>query len=173
MSDYTDTQSAWLSGDDIATMRGLPRLVSQTPVGKTVDIEVLRKGQKIAMKITIGRLQEDEDNKKPETAPAQPGDGKSLLGMSLSPLTDDLRKKFQIDGKVKGVVVTAVEPNSKAGQKGIKAGDVIVEAAQETVSAVEDVGKAIDKVRKAGRKAVLLRVEDAKGDMRFVAVSIE
>jgi len=159
-------------GRDIATMRGLPRLVSQTPVGKTVDIEVLRKGQKIAMKITIGRLQEDDD-KKSDSAPAKPGEGKSILGMTLSPLTDEVRKKFQIDGKVKGVVVTQVEPNSKAGQKGIKAGDVIVEAAQETVSAVEDIGKAIEKVRKAGRKAVLFRVEDAKGDMRFVAVSID
>jgi serine protease Do len=50
---------------------------------------------------------------------------------------------------------------------------VIVEAAQEAVSSVDDVVKSIDKVRKAGRKAVLLRVEDSKGDLRFVAVPIE
>ena len=26
-------------------MRGLPRLVAQTPIGKEVDVEILRKGQ--------------------------------------------------------------------------------------------------------------------------------
>ena len=33
-------------GKDVTTMRGLPRLVAQTPIGKDVDVEVLRKGQK-------------------------------------------------------------------------------------------------------------------------------
>ncbi|MFM9942542.1 MAG: Do family serine endopeptidase [Hyphomicrobiaceae bacterium] len=163
-------------GKDVATMRGLPRIVSQTQIGRSVDIEVLRKGQKIAMKVVVGRLQEDEDDKKKTAAadPGKPGDSKAaVLGMTLAPLTDELRKKNQIDAKVKGVLVTAVEANSKAAQKSIKAGDVIVEAAQEAVTSVEDINKAIDKVRKSGRKAVLLRVEDAKGDMRFVAVSIE
>ena len=32
--------------------------------------------------------------------------------------------------------------------------------------------KSVDKVKKAGRKAVLLRLEDGKGDMRFVAVPL-
>jgi serine protease Do len=158
---------------DVATMRGLPRAVSQTPVGKTVEIEVLRKGQKLVMKIVVGRLQEDGDGDKKPTQKAPPGDGRTVLGMSLSPLTDELRKKSQIDAKVKGVLVTAVEPGSKAAQKSIKAGDVIAEAAQEPVATVEDINKAIDKVRKAGRKAVLFRIEDAKGEMRFVAVPIE
>ena len=33
-------------GKDVTTMRGLPRLVAQTPIGKDVDVEVLRKGQR-------------------------------------------------------------------------------------------------------------------------------
>ena len=72
----------------------------------------------------------------------------------------------------KGVVVTEAAPTSPAGRKGIKAGDVIVEAAQEPVEAVADVAKGIAKVRKEGRRAVLLRVEDRKGQMRFVAVPV-
>ena len=88
-------------------------------------------------------------------------------------LTDDLRKTYGLDQKVKGVVVTSVEPQSQAAQKGIKVGDVIVEASQDAVASAEDVAKSIEKVRKAGRKAILLRVESAKGDMRFVAVPIE
>ena len=33
-------------GKDVTTMRGLPRLVAQTPIGKDVDVELLRKGQR-------------------------------------------------------------------------------------------------------------------------------
>ena len=35
-----------------------------------------------------------------------------------------------------------------------------------------DVGASIDKVKKAGRRAILLRLEDGKGDLRFVAVPL-
>jgi serine protease Do len=45
-------------GKDVTSMRGLPRLVSQTPIGKEVEIEVSRKGQRRMFKVTIGRLVE-------------------------------------------------------------------------------------------------------------------
>jgi serine protease Do len=162
-------------GKDVSSMRGLPRIVSQTPIGKQVDVEVLRKGQKKTFKVVIGRLQEDADTDAPKATgePGTAGPGTVLIGMTLKPLSDELRKQFGIDGKTKGVVITEVDPASPAGEKGIKPGEVIVEAAQETVATVEDVAKAIEKVRKSGRKAILLRVETGKGDMRFVAVPIQ
>jgi serine protease Do len=159
-------------GKEVSTMRGLPRLVAQAPIGKTVDVEALRKGAKKSFKVVVGRLVEDE-----KEAEASPGEDKApepaLIGLRLAPLTDELRQKHGIDQQVSGVVVTEVDPQSPAAQKGVKVGDVIVEAAQEPVSSVEDVAKSIDKVRKSGRKAVLLRLEDAKGDLRFVAVPLE
>ena len=154
-------------------VRGLPRLVAQTPIGRTVAIEVLRRGERKALEVTIGRLTEDEEaapaaaKPETETAPEQ-----SLIGLRLAPLTQELRAKFGIDDKVKGVVVTEVDPASPAASKNIKAGDVIVEAAQEQVATPEDVARSVEKMKKVGRKAVLLRVEDAKGDLRFVAVPL-
>ena len=171
-------------GKDVSTMRGLPRVVSQTPVGKTVDVEILRKGERRSLKVVIGRLQEDDDKDKDkakpkETAPpgadsgAKSGSTK-IQGLAVEPLTDDLRAKFKIDPKVKsGVVVTTVDPGSPAGQKNIKVGDVIVEAAQEPVASADDIAKSIEKVRKSGRKQMLLRVESPKGEMRLIAVAID
>ena len=168
-----------LDGRDVATMRSLPRLISRTAVGKAIDVEVLRKGERKVVKVVVGRLEETDKDKdkdkdqKPDDG-ATPGAGPALLGMTLAPIDEALRQKFSIDAKVtKGVVVMDVPATSPAGKKGIKAGDVIAEAAQDPVLAAADVAKGIDKVRKAGRKAVLLRVEDAKGQMRFVAVPLE
>lgn len=174
-------------GKEISTSRGLPKVVARTPDGKQVDVEVLRKGQKQTLKIVVGRLQETDDKK----ASADKGGDKnskgdaprgsdaaekalaqSLVGVKLAPLTDELRSKFGIDAKVKGVVVTEIDQASPAAQKGVRAGDAIVEVAQDQVSTLDDIVKAIDKVKKAGRKAVLLRLEDAKGELRFVAVPL-
>jgi len=102
-----------------------------------------------------------------------PGPGRGLVGLKVTPLTDELRRKHGIDKKIKGLLVTEIDPDSPAAQKGVKVGDVIVEVAQEEVSTADDLNKSVEKVRRAGRKAVLLRVEDGKGDMRFVAVPIE
>jgi serine protease Do len=163
-------------GKDVTTVRGLPKLVAQTPIGRTVDVELQRKGQRKVVKVTVGRLTEDEttaDGKKgpplSETAPSS----KALIGLVISPLTDELRQKFSIAKTQKGVVVTEVDPQSAVASKNIKIGDVIVEAAQDPVTSLEDIAKAVDKIKKIGRKQMLLRVEDPKGDMRFVAVPLE
>ncbi|MBL8881321.1 MAG: PDZ domain-containing protein, partial [Phycisphaerales bacterium] len=101
-----------------------------------------------------------------------PPPSRELLGMKLSPLTDELRKLHKLDKKVVGVVVTDVEGTSAAAQKSIKPGDVIVEVAQDQVAVPDDVARSLEKVKKAGRKAVLLRIEGANGDLRFVAVPL-
>ncbi len=46
-------------GKEVGSVRGLPRLVSQTQIGREVEIEVSRKGQRRTFKVTIGRLAEE------------------------------------------------------------------------------------------------------------------
>jgi serine protease Do len=163
-------------GKEVNTVRGLPRLVAQTPIGKEVDVEVMRKGQKKNLKVVVGRLSEDDEPKKTaakeDEKELEKSAERALIGVKLAALTDELRRQYSLDGKVKGVVVLEVDPASPAAQKGVKPGDVIVEVAQDPVTSVDEVAKSIDKVKKAGRKAVLLRLEDGKGDLRFVAVPI-
>jgi len=163
-------------GKEVSTMRGLPKIVAQTPIGKAVDVEVLRKGEKKMIKVAVGRLTEDDEDpgKKPAAPVTEPEKApeRSLLGLTLSPLTDQLRSKYGIDSKMKGVVVTEIDPSSAAAAKSIKVGDIIVEAGQDPVATPDDVAKSIEKIKKLGRKAVLFRVEDGKGDLRFVAVPL-
>jgi serine protease Do len=176
-------------GKDVTTMRGLPRLVAQTPIGKDVDVELLRKGQRTTLKVAVGRLAEEDEpvkasakeapkgkNKgKDRERPEKPGSSSrpSLIGLVLAPLNDELRTKHNIGKDMKGVIVLEVDPASPAAERGVKVGDVIVEVAQEAVTSLDDISKSVDKVKKAGRKAVLLRLEDGKGDLRFVAVPVQ
>jgi serine protease Do len=175
-------------GKDVTSMRGLPRLVAQTPIGKDVDVELLRKGQRLNLKVAVGRLAEESEPAKAaakEPPKGKGGKGKdsgksappfgrsSLIGLVLAPLNDELREKHGIGKDVKGVIVLEVDPASPMAEKGVKVGDVIVEVAYEAVSSLDDIAKSVDKVKKAGRKNVLLRLEDGKGDMRLVAVPVQ
>jgi serine protease Do len=184
-------------GKDVTSMRGLPRLVAQTPIGKDVDVELLRKGQRTTLKVAIGRLAEESEGVK-TSAKEAPKSGKesskgktkdrekgekdgsksapsrsSLIGLVLAPLNDELRTKHNLGKDIKGVIVLEVDPASPAAERGVKVGDVIVEVAQDAVTSLDDITKSVDKVKKAGRKAVLLRLEDGKGDLRFVAVPVQ
>ena len=137
-----------------------------------MDVEGLRKGARRTLEVTVAGLMEEEAAAQKPGGENTPQSGR-LIGLGLAPLDEDLRKQFGLDAKTKGVVVTEVDPQSPAAKRGIKVGDVIVEAGQDAVASVADVAAGIEKIRKAGRKAVLLRVEDAKGELRFVAVPIE
>ena len=126
-------------GHDVKEMHDLPRIVADTPVGKEVEVVVIRKGKEETHKVKIGRLEDGEkmaaaDAGKDNT-PEQKSAVQKTLGLELSGLTDDLRKKFKVRENVKGVLVTAVDPNvaSSAPDKRLSPGDVIVEVQYQAV----------------------------------------
>jgi serine protease Do len=160
-------------GQPIDNMRSLPRAVAATAIGKSVAVELLRKGQPMDLTVTVGRLPEDEeieDAVTTEDTPAPEPEREDLLGLSIAPLTDELRERYNIGRTIEGVVITEVKPNSPAAQKDVKPGDVIVEVTQEKVKQPQDVKSRLLAVKKSGRRSVLLLLSDAKGELRFVAV---
>lgn len=165
-------------GRDIKEMKDLPRIVADTPVGKEVELVVVRKAKEETLKVTLGKL---EDGEKPQPAAAtksdpQPDDKsvvKKTLGLDLANLTDELRKRHSIKEGINGVVITAVEPNSTAAEKRLSVGDVIVEVAQEPVMTADDILKRIEKLKTEGRRSALLLIANAGGELRFVALSLQ
>jgi serine protease Do len=105
-----------------------------------------------------------------EEQPQSEPEKEDLLGLSIAPLTNELRSQYGIGKSVEGVVITEVKPDSPAAQKNVKPGDVIVEVTQEKVKEPQDVKARLLAVRKSGRKQILFLLSDAKGELRFVAV---
>jgi serine protease Do len=159
-------------GQEITTVRGLPKAVAETPVGKTVDVEIIRKGQRRTIKVEVARL---DDGDASSTGKPEPGstDTRKLMGLTLSPLTDEMRKRFQLKATLKGVVIIEVDAQSAGALRDLKPGDVIVEAQDEAVNSVSEILERIEKVRKSGRRQILLRIENAKGQVRSVAMPFQ
>ncbi|WP_373288653.1 DegQ family serine endoprotease [Brucella endophytica] len=170
-------------GKPVDSARDLPRIVAESPVGKEVDVVVIRKGKEETVKVKLGRLEEFEKKDTKDDAKEKDTDKKSgeadkpatvnVLGMKLSALDDATRGKFQIAPEVQGVVVTEVAPNSSAAEKRIQPGEVIVDLGQEPVTSPDDVKKRVDKLRQEGRKNALLMLASKTGELRFVTVRVE
>ena len=87
------------------------------------------------------------------------------FGLKLAPAQD-------VEGPDhKGVAIVGVDPNGEAAQKGLSAGDVILDVGGKPVSTPNDVKSRIANAKQEGRKAVMMRVQTAKGEDRFVAFS--
>ena len=158
-------------------MRRLPRLVAETPVGKSVPVTVWRKRKEHPVQVTVGRLEENEQQRasaqESSKKPAKDEAGVvKTMGLTLSGITSDLKEKFSLAGDSKGVVVVDVAKDSPGAAKGVRPGDLIMEAAQEEVKSPGEVSTKIDEAKKSGRKSILLLVE-RQGDLRFIALRLD
>src|SRR5664280_1144561 len=163
-------------GQDIKEMRDLPKIVAETPVGKDVEVTIIRKGNEEKKIVKLGRL--EDEKKQAALTPKKNGAEektvvKKALGLDLANLNDELRKKHNIKDKVKGVLITGVDANSAAAEKRLSPGMVIAEVQQQPVGIAVELKRSIEKLKKDGKKAVVLLVVTPDGDPSFVALSLQ
>ncbi len=165
-------------GKPIKELRDLPKLVAAMPVGKDVDLVIVRAGKEEMKKVKLGRLEDgekvasrDTGKEKPETpGPAS----QSALGLEFSRLTDELRTRFQIKDTVKsGVMITSVDPSSNAAEKRLQPGEILVEINLEPVGDPADAVKKIKAIKDSGKKTAMLIIANGAGDTHFVALPVE
>jgi serine protease Do len=160
-----------VNGDKIEDSRDLARKIAELHPKTDVKLSIVRYGDKHEVDMKLGtfpsgkKLAALEDDK-----PADTSEQLDNLGLSLAPA-----------GKVPGagedgVVITDVDPNSDAADKGLKAGDVILQVAGEAVSEPGDVAKGVKKAmdKAKDKDKVNVRVQVKTGDQtRFVALSLK
>jgi serine protease Do len=159
---------------DIDEMRHLPRIVAETAFDTSVPVVVLRQGKEMTFQVKIGELDETAEAKTADTGtqptkPKAPEGAKTILGLSLAEMTEQLRQRYNIADEAAGVVVLNVDSKSNAAGKGLKAGDVIVEVDQNSVTTPADVEKRVAVAKANGYKVVTFLIY-RQGDFQWVAV---
>ena len=151
-----------VNGETVDGPRDLARRIATLGPKKTVDLTYLRNGAEKNAKLTLGVLPEEKEARADNESV---GGGSSVAGLGV-----EVAPAAQVRGVGgAGLVVTDIDPDSAAAQKGVRRGDVIVEAAGRPINSQSDLSSAIDAARQEGRKSVLLRLKSADG-MKFVAV---
>ncbi|MGA0541518.1 DegQ family serine endoprotease [Neotabrizicola sp. VNH66] len=161
------------NGQEIKDAGDLTRRVADAPVGEAVPVVVLRDGKTETLQVTLGLREEAEAKTFPAAQPGGAPEAKSLdlLGLTLEPLTRDLRDRMGLAPDDQGLVVTKVDPMSEAYTKGFREGDVITEAGQQKVARLSDLEARIQEAKDAGRRSILLLIR-RDGDPRFVALTV-
>jgi len=169
------TKAGIASGDVITAVNGTPvrdarelsRTIGAMPPGSSVKLNVVQKGQEKSVDLTLGELPNPREARAADSDQARPQRGAELgrLGLTVAPATSVAGAGNE------GVVVTEVERNSPAADRGFREGDVILEVGSKTVNNAADVRSAMQSARSDSKHTVLMRLR-SNGQTRFVAVPL-
>ena len=156
-------------GKSIEKMRDLPRIVAETEIGATVDVDLIRNGSSMTVQVTLGELEKAE--LVGIVGEESQGEVESFdkLGFSVDNLDAELAADLGLDPDMRGVVVTEVVDGGPAAAKGLQPGDVIKRFGQRRVENAADLAKSVAETHESGRAGVLLLVE-SEGRERFIQI---
>ena len=137
-------------GSEVRESSELPLMVARTPLGKQVEVKVLRDKESLDVRITIAELKDEE------AVLAGKAD-EEKIGLAVQTLTPDIAQNLGVGEDVKGVVVTAVEPGTPGDDAGLHRGDIILEVNRQAIEDVGDYRKALSGSEKGKNVLFLVR----------------
>jgi serine protease Do len=161
-----------INGKGVEDSRDLTRRVAALPAGTQATFTINREGSAKQVTVTIAQRKDEQvASLAPQQSEGQPASTAQAMGLGLAAVTPEMRRSYNLDDSVEGVLITKVDPNSDAADKGIQPGEVVVSVGNKAVHTPQDVQARVAEAKSAGRKSVLLLVSGANGP-RYVAVEI-
>jgi len=132
----------------------LPRMVGGTKPGTRSSLTVFRRGGLKELFVVIAEIEADKPvqktlDKEDKASPSKAG---QALGLSVSDLTDSLKKELNVKGGVKVDAVADV-----AVRAGVREGDVIIQVGNMQIANVKEFEVAVSKVDKNKAVNILFR----------------
>jgi serine protease Do len=149
---------------EIRDARHLLMTISQIAPGTEVSLDYLRDGKTQHTKAKLSRREDDT-----VARDQRDGGGKDigvLNGVGVGDITPQLRDQLQLPARVKGAIITSVEPDSPSAKQGLREGDIILELDRKPVTNAEEAVKLSEEI-KGPRVLVLIW---RNGRTRYVAV---
>jgi serine protease Do len=157
--------SGRLVGISSAKMAFTPQGVPTQGLGFAIPADVVR--DSVAQFKKIAREQ-PEPKKQPATSEASLSNAERLFGMQLQNLTEELSRALGY-AQGRGVLVTAVEPDSPADEAGIERGLVIYRIGKSEVNSVKQIDDLLGRVESGANVNFTIGVVPAGGQRRQLA----
>ena len=160
-------------GKKIDKMRDLPKLVSNTEVGKTVELEIWRNKKLIKKKLTLGRLESSDDfkaeNKKTKPEIKEKDTEVETLKITVRNITAKDIKDRKLNKNLKGVVITNISSKSVVAGM-LREGDIIIEVQKNKVLNSKQLNQLIESIYKKGEQTLLLTIINNSNQRRYLGV---
>jgi serine protease Do len=154
-----------VNGTAVKDSRDLSLRISRIKPGETVTVSIWRDGAKQDISVTLGKLPSND-----ELASVMPSDETPDAGPQISSLEEFGLEVGRADDE-DSVVVTGVDPNSQAAERGIQTGDTILWVDNRPVTSPAEVEKVIADAKSGGKEAILLRIKSGERTL-FVPLSL-
>jgi serine protease Do len=151
------------------------RVVASAPFGTALPLTLWRSGAEQTLSVTLVESAKSQAPMQPLPGAAPPGPAVELtgstMGLTLAPITDELRARFKLAPNQNGVVVTEVAPLSLASSHGFNTGDVVLRIGDKPIASTEDLSTAVAAARQAKRPAVAVLLQQGNA-VRWVGMPI-
>ncbi len=147
------------NGKKVKNTEELPKIVAKTPIGKTVDVVVLREGKKKTLKVKIGEMPESKVQAANQTEKKT-----DKLGITVVNITPEIMKQYGLSDS-EGVLIVAVKEDGIAAKAGIREGDIIKSMEYQVVKNITDYNRIIKHFKK---DKMLIDVKRGRSRIFFV-----
>ncbi|HET7083640.1 MAG TPA: DegQ family serine endoprotease [Rhizomicrobium sp.] len=165
-----------INGQSVDDATDLTRKVASVPTGQVATFNISRQGKPLQIKVTIGTRPDAQQlaSNAPDRNGLMSPSSANAAGLGLSSLTPETKKSFNIaENVISGAVITKVDPDSDAADKGLQPGDVVLKVGSRIVRSPADFQTGVAEAKKGGRSSVLLLVARTQGGTGFVAIDID
>ena len=153
-----------VNGEEVSDNTELTRRVAAVAVGETVAFDVLRNGERRTVNVrAVARPSARELaalNAEPERVTLPEGadvpEGEAAIGLTLAPVTPQVRELYSLGDRISGLVITEVQPRTRFARLGVLPGDVLTRADNRPLRSVDDLRGTVQRLRAAGRPSILL-----------------
>jgi len=143
----------------ISDPSNLKNVVSLTPPNTKNRVKVIRDGSKKIVDVILAELPDEVQNFSVRDRVRS-----NEFGLQLKEITDSLQKKYNLEDS-NALVVTKIDKDGEAYNKGIREGDIVKRVGTEKVETVKAFKRLIDKSREKG--TLLLLVKKPNGGSKF------
>lgn len=155
------------NGHEIEGPRDLATRVAAAPVGKSARVTVWRTDKSVSVSAVLA-----ERPPKASQVPARPEQptATSSMGLTIVPLTDDLRRELGLTATTNGVVVKDIDQGSPLANSGLATGDVIEEINHHAVTTPASAAARLDEALSTKDQSVLVLV-NREGSKQYLGWS--
>lgn len=158
-----------IEGTPVKDVNDLRMRIASTPPGQEIALGVWREGHERSVRVTLGELPTRFLHPDERTVRRQQSETTiAKFGMTVATLADDMARAQGMEGQ-RGVLVTGVDPNGQAAQRGIQQGDLIQEVNLQPVVSVEEFERRVNQVERG--RSVLLFVRRGQATM-FIGLEV-
>ncbi|MBS9782537.1 MAG: Do family serine endopeptidase [Arcobacter sp.] len=139
-----------INGQNIKDRTALQNIIGSFKPNQKINLELERNKKNLDLDIVLG-------NRSTYLVNVQSNDSKVLGGLKLARIDNQIRKQYRLSADTKGIIITNVEPKSKAEKRGFQSGDIIIQVEDIEINNFSDVESALRKYKNVHKRIYVNR----------------